>query len=92
VLFTTTGHSLIFEPQFLCIKTALPRSTNIYGLGEHSEPFRLDVVNTTRTLWARDAYAIPQGTNYMAPTPFTLSIAPPAAPMPCFFSARQAWT
>ena len=63
MLFTTSGHALIFESQFLRIKTALPRAANIYGLGEHSEPFRLDVVNTTRTLWARDAYAIPQGTN-----------------------------
>jgi alpha-glucosidase len=63
VLFTTSGHALIFESQFLRIKTALPRAANIYGLGDHSEPFQLDVVNTARTLWARDAYAIPQGTN-----------------------------
>jgi alpha-glucosidase len=63
VLFTTEGHALIYEPQYLRIKTALPPAANIYGLGEHSEHFRLDVVNTTRTLWARDAYGIPQGTN-----------------------------
>jgi len=62
VLFTTVGHPLIFELQFLRIKTALPRDANIYGLGEHSEPFWLDVVNMTRTLWVRDAYGIPQGT------------------------------
>lgn len=69
VLFTTVGHPLIFEPQFLRIKTTLPRDANIYGLGEHSDPFRLDVVNTTRTLWARDAYGIPQGTNLYSSHP-----------------------
>src|SRR5712691_13124063 len=62
VLLTTVGHPLIFEPQFLRIMTALPRDANIYGLGEHSEPFWLNVVNMTRTLWVRDAYGIPEGT------------------------------
>jgi alpha-glucosidase len=69
VLFTTVGHSLIFEPQYLRIKTALPRGANVYGLGEHSEPFRLDVVNTTRTMWARDAFGIPRGTNLYSSHP-----------------------
>jgi alpha-glucosidase len=69
VLFTTEGHPLIFEPQYLRIKTALPRAANVYGLGEHSEPFRLDVVNTTRTMWGRDAYGIPQGTNLYSSHP-----------------------
>ena len=63
VLFTTESHPLIFEPQYLRVKTTLPTAANIYGLGEHSDPFRLDPANTTRTLWARDAYGIPQGTN-----------------------------
>jgi alpha-glucosidase len=69
VLFTTAGHALIFEPQYLRIKTALPAAANIYGLGEHSEPFRLDVANTTRTMWARDAFGIPQGTNLYSSHP-----------------------
>jgi alpha-glucosidase len=64
VLFTTSGHALIFEPQYLRLKTTLPPAANIYGLGEHTEPFRLDVVgNTTLTMWARDAFGIPRGTN-----------------------------
>jgi alpha-glucosidase len=69
VLFTTESHPLIFESQYLRIKTALPASANIYGLGEHTEPFRLNVVNTTRTMWARDAYGIPQGTNLYSSHP-----------------------
>jgi alpha-glucosidase len=63
VLFTTAGHALIFEPQYLRLKTALPPAANVYGLGEHSDSFRLDASNTTRTLWSRDAYGIPRGTN-----------------------------
>ncbi|KAJ3982734.1 glycoside hydrolase family 31 protein [Lentinula detonsa] len=62
-LFTTASHPLIFEPQYLRVKTALPRNANIYGLGEHSDSFRLSTFNTTRTLWSRDAYEIPTGTN-----------------------------
>jgi alpha-glucosidase len=57
------------EPQYLRIKTALPRGANVYGLGEHSEPFRLDVGNTTRTMWARDAFGIPRGTNLYSSHP-----------------------
>ena len=63
VLFTIARYPLIFEPQYLRLKTTLPPNANIYGLGEHSEPFRLDATNTTRTLWSRDAYGIPRGTN-----------------------------
>ncbi|KAF9009726.1 glycoside hydrolase family 31 protein [Cyathus striatus] len=63
VLFTTANNPIIFEPQYLRVKTSLPNSPNIYGLGEHTDPFRLPPENTTRTLWSRDAYGIPQGTN-----------------------------
>ena len=63
VLFTTAGHPLIFEPQYLRVKTKLPSNPNIYGLGEHSNPFHLPTDNTTLTLWARDANRIPTGTN-----------------------------
>ncbi|KAI9462524.1 glycoside hydrolase family 31 protein [Russula earlei] len=63
VLFTTAQHALIFEPQYLRLKTALPPAANIYGLGEHTEPFRLNATNTNRTLWSRDAFGIPRGTN-----------------------------
>lgn len=45
------------------MKTSLPSDTNIYGLGEHTNPFRLPTKNTTITLWSRDAPGIPAGTN-----------------------------
>lgn len=64
VLFSTDSYALVFEPQFLRIKSSLPAGANIYGLGEHTDPFRLEIEKgTTRTIFARDAYGIPRGTN-----------------------------
>jgi alpha-glucosidase len=63
ILFDTTGFPLIFEPQYLRMKTALPKNANIYGLGEHTDSFRLPTHNYTRTLWTRDVAGVPQGTN-----------------------------
>lgn len=62
-LFTTGKHPIIFEPQYLRLKTDLPDQANIYGLGEHTDSFRLSTFNTTRTLWSRDAYGVPEGSN-----------------------------
>lgn len=53
-LFDSSAAALVFEPQYLRLTTRLPRRANIYGLGEHSESFRLNPANTTRTLWNRD--------------------------------------
>jgi len=63
VLFSTKSHPIIFEPQYLRVKTNLPNNANIYGLGEHTNPFRLPTDNTTLTLWSLDAYGVPIGTN-----------------------------
>ncbi|KAI0738055.1 alpha-glucosidase [Daedaleopsis nitida] len=63
VLFSTASHPIIFEPQYLRVKTTLPADANIYGLGEHTDPFRLPTHSYTRTLWARNARGIPQGSN-----------------------------
>ncbi|KAL6305606.1 glycosyl hydrolases family 31-domain-containing protein [Sparassis latifolia] len=55
------GFPLVFEDQYLQLTSALPRGTNIYGLGEviASSGFRRDVgtddgVGTIQTMWARD--------------------------------------
>ena len=63
VLFDTSGYPVIFEPQYLRVKTSLPFNANIYGLGEHTESLRLPTENTTRTLWARDSPGVPTGSN-----------------------------
>lgn len=62
-IFNTTGSALIFESQYLRLRTSLPQQPNLYGLGENTDPFRLNTTNYTRTLWSRDAYEIPSGTN-----------------------------
>lgn len=63
ILFDTTGNNLIFEPQFLRLKTSLPPDPNIYGLGEHIDSFRLTNDDYIRTLWARDSDGVPYGEN-----------------------------
>ena len=63
VLFSAVSHPIIFERQYLRVKTNLPNNANIYGLGEHTNPFRHPTDNTTLTLWSRDAYGVPTGTN-----------------------------
>lgn len=63
VLFDTSAASLVFETQYLRLRTKLPEDPNIYGLGEHSDPFRLNTTDYIRTIWNRDAYGVPFGTN-----------------------------
>ncbi|KAK4551744.1 hypothetical protein LTR86_010937 [Recurvomyces mirabilis] len=63
VLFDTSAASLIFESQYLRLRTKLPGSPSLYGLGEHTDPFMLNTTNYTRTIWNRDAYTVPSGTN-----------------------------
>ncbi|KAF2722967.1 glycoside hydrolase family 31 protein [Polychaeton citri CBS 116435] len=63
VLFDTTGSNLVFESQYVYIKTSLPDAPHLYGLGEHSDPFMLNTTNYTRTIWTRDAYSLPEGEN-----------------------------
>jgi alpha-glucosidase len=63
ILFDTSDTSLIFARQFLRLRTSLPKDPNLYGLGEHSDPFRLRTKDYTRTLWNRDAGAVPEGEN-----------------------------
>jgi alpha-glucosidase len=63
VLFDTSGSELVFQDQYLRLRTSLPEDPNIYGLGEHSDRFRLNTTDYVRTLWNRDSYSIPAGTN-----------------------------
>ncbi|EGE08930.1 alpha-glucosidase [Trichophyton equinum CBS 127.97] len=63
VVFDTSGFPLIFESQYLRLRTSLPDEPNLYGLGEHSDPLRLQTEDLVTTLWNRDAFGIPPGTN-----------------------------
>ncbi|KAI9643773.1 hypothetical protein NHQ30_007122 [Ciborinia camelliae] len=63
VLFDSSAANLVFESQYLRLRTKLPSNPNLYGLGEHSDAFRLNTTDYIRTLWSRDAYGTPEGTN-----------------------------
>ncbi|KAL3421192.1 glycosyl hydrolase family 31 [Phlyctema vagabunda] len=63
VLFDTWSSTLIFEDQYLRVRTSLPDDPNLYGFGEHTDSMRLNTTNYTRTLWSRDSYGVPSGQN-----------------------------
>ncbi|CAJ2502526.1 Uu.00g099200.m01.CDS01 [Anthostomella pinea] len=63
VLFDTSAASLVFESQYLRLRTKLPESPSLYGLGEHSDPFMLNTTDYIRTFWSQDAYGVPEGAN-----------------------------
>ncbi|KAL4912832.1 glycosyl hydrolases family 31-domain-containing protein [Aspergillus aurantiobrunneus] len=63
VLFDTSASDLIFQSQYLHLRTSLPDDPYLYGLGEHSDSLRLETTNYTRTLWNRDSYGIPPHSN-----------------------------
>ncbi|KAF2269851.1 alpha/beta-glucosidase agdC [Lojkania enalia] len=63
VLFTTEGSDIVFETQYLRLRTSLPDNPALYGLGEHTDPLKLPTQNYNRTLWAKDAGAVPQNSN-----------------------------
>lgn len=63
VLFDTSAASIIFQSQYLRLRTKLPENPNLYGLGEHSDPFRLNTTAYIRTLWSQDSFATPNGAN-----------------------------
>lgn len=63
VLFDTSDTDLVFDRQFLRLKTWLPKDPNIYGLGEHTDSFRLPTRDYKRTFWARDAGGVPHRSN-----------------------------
>jgi alpha-glucosidase len=62
-LFDTSAANIIFQSQYVRLRTKLPNNPHLYGLGEHTDPFQLNSTNYTRTLWSRDAYLVPSGTN-----------------------------
>lgn len=70
VLFDTSAAPLVFESQYLRLRTNLPEDPYLYGLGEHTDPFRLNTTDYIRTLWNHDNYGIPSGTNIYGSHPF----------------------
>ena len=63
VLFDSSAAPLIFESQYVRLRTSLPEDPNIYGLGEDTDNYRRNTTNYTRTLWSHDNYLTPPGQN-----------------------------
>ncbi|KAI1129267.1 glycosyl hydrolases family 31-domain-containing protein [Nemania abortiva] len=63
VLFSTNGTKLVFESQYVYLRTQLPKDPNLYGLGEHSDSFRLSTSNYKRTFWNAESPFIPRNSN-----------------------------
>lgn len=59
ILFDTSAAPIVFQDQYLRVRTTLPAESNLYGLGESTDSFRLNTTDYTRTLWSRDAYGVP---------------------------------
>lgn len=62
-IFNTSGTNLIFESQYVRLRTSLPDNPNIYGLGEDSDSFRRETVDYTRTLWNAGQAFLPTHSN-----------------------------
>ncbi|XWW93518.1 hypothetical protein V2A60_001451 [Cordyceps javanica] len=63
VLFDSSAAPLVFESQYLRLRTRLPSSPNLYGLGEHTDSLRLPTKGYTRTLWNLDNPGVGQNQN-----------------------------
>jgi alpha-glucosidase len=63
ILFDTSGSSFIYESQYIRLRTKLPQYPNLYGLGEHSDPFRLPRKGYKRTFWNDGGGFLPANSN-----------------------------
>lgn len=63
VLFDSSAAQLVFETQYVRLRTSLPNGANLYGLGEHSDSFRLPTQEYKRTMWNSESPFIPRNSN-----------------------------
>jgi alpha-glucosidase len=63
VLFDTVTVPLVFEKQYVRLRTKLPANPNIYGLGEHSDSFRFHTDDYERVLLNAESPNIPENAN-----------------------------
>ncbi|KAK5676480.1 hypothetical protein LTS10_010781 [Elasticomyces elasticus] len=62
-LFNTSAANMVFESQYIRLRTSLPQDPYIYGLGEDSDPFRRPTQNYSRTFWNVGDSFLPAGSN-----------------------------
>ncbi|KAK0386647.1 hypothetical protein NLU13_6482 [Sarocladium strictum] len=69
LLFDTSAATIVFETQYLRLRTSIPSDPYLYGLGSHNDPMRLRSQDYIRTLWNQDSYGIPKGSNLYGSQP-----------------------
>ncbi|UPX15643.1 Alpha-glucosidase [Ascochyta rabiei] len=62
-IFDTAGTPLIFEKQYVRLRTNLPTDPNLYGLGEHSDSFRFHTKDYRRSLLNAESINVPNNAN-----------------------------
>jgi hypothetical protein len=67
-LFDTTGQQLVFESQYLRLRTSLPESPNLYGLGESADAMRLPTSDYYHTFWNAGEPFLPKNSNLYGTT------------------------
>jgi alpha-glucosidase len=75
-LFDSSAAPLVFEDQYIRLRTHLPDNPNLYGLGEHADSFRLPTTNYSRTLWNVHSESISPGSNLYGSHPVYLDHRP----------------
>ncbi|KAJ7168272.1 putative alpha-glucosidase [Mycena crocata] len=73
-LFNTSGTELVFETQYIRLRTSLPDDPYIYGLGEDSDPLRRPTSNYTRTFWNVGTSFLPTGRNLYGAHPLYIEM------------------
>ena len=74
-LFDSSAASLIFEDQYLRLRTSLPQSPSLYGLGESTDPFMLNTTNYTRTVSTHGKHLSPGCCGSVVNYPLALGLA-----------------
>eukprot|EP00197_Chlamydomonas_leiostraca_P010624 CAMPEP_0202870766 /NCGR_PEP_ID=MMETSP1391-20130828/16729_1 /ASSEMBLY_ACC=CAM_ASM_000867 /TAXON_ID=1034604 /ORGANISM="Chlamydomonas leiostraca, Strain SAG 11-49" /LENGTH=1290 /DNA_ID=CAMNT_0049551399 /DNA_START=24 /DNA_END=3896 /DNA_ORIENTATION=- len=75
-LFNTSGHTLVYKPQYMELATSLPATSSVYGLGDTVQPEGWRLVRDGRavTLWAADAFSGTPGHNVYSAHPFLMEV------------------
>lgn len=73
-LFNTSGEALVFEPQFVHLRTSLPTDPYIYGLGEDVDSFRRQTDNYKRTIYNVGDAFLPKHANLYSSHPVYLEM------------------
>lgn len=73
-IFNTSGTNLIFESQYVRLRTSLPANPNIYGLGEDSDSFKRETTDYTRTLWNTGQAFLPTHSNLYGSHPIYIEM------------------